>query len=309
MNEAHWNADERPPWLDEQPEEERERYIPATDGFRGSRRRAPALSSHRVSDDGAARHWQFHPALLTVKPLMLLTHLSAHGPTTTMDICAAFGIDKSTIGRDLKRLQWVSLVAARSVPSRLGARTYHAHSAREWSITDAGRQALWRMGWVTRDVLHEPWEDAPLRDDVEDDPVEAVRRHGVFFWLRPCGLQVARVLTSRIWTPASMRKVARLCGINMGMVWNNVQYMHKRGWLKEHPDMLSHDFRGKPYPALSMNDAGIEALGRHVDALRRAGRSTGWTLDPDDPAYAIVDERGEFPYCWEPEAARLGWKL
>lgn len=309
MNEAHWNADIRPAWLDELAEEEIRPGREPGDGFKKCSRILPALSTRPVSAPGTARHWQFHPAILTVKRLMVITYLSAHGPATTMDLSAALGINISRLPLDLRRLVWVSLAAVRRVPSRLSVGGQHCHYAREWSITDSGRQALWRMAWVTRDILHAPWDDVPLRDDVEDDPVEAVRRHVVFFWLRPSGLQVTRILASPVWAPISMCRITRLSGMNNGTVWQILQYLRARGWLREHPESMSVGFYGDLYPKLSMNEEGVQALGRHVDALRRAGRSTGWTLDPDDPAYDIVDERGEFPICWEPEAARLGWRL
>lgn len=309
MNRTPWNDDERPAWLDDLPEEAPQTTPVPYDGFGKGYRRVPVMSSRGVNDQGKARHWQLHPALLTATRLMLITHISMRGPCTTVELSEACGISLRKIGMKLRRLEFMALIDSRQVPGRRNPNGGPGHVAREWSITENGRRALWRVGWVSRDVLHAPWDDVPLRDDVESDPVQAIRRHVVNSWLRPLGLQCARILIAPGWSPISIHQMSRLGEMHQGQVWRIVQQLRRRGWVTADPDSFAYDSSGIPYPKWKMNADGKEALGRHVDALRRAGRTTGWTLEPDNSAYQMTDEHGEFYICWEPEAARLGWKL
>ena len=339
MEKAH---DRRPAWVEALPyDAEPERARP-TDGFGDGPRHASILSGNEVCYAGKAGElFWLHPSIGRVERMVMLTHLAAHGATRTMGLCGISGMSHKKIGATLRGLLWVGLIESRVVPGRVhgGGKTYpplapladpslkggdklapasgfvpavanellgrRGHPGREWEITEEGRRWVWRTAWVTRYVVCAPCDDLPAREDVAEDPVEAVRTCAERIWLRPNGLALAFYLKSG-WRPLSLNRLCRLARMNPGIAQPGLKRLVARGWAEAHPTEQSVDAAGVRRPKWQLSAAGHLALLRHVDALARAGRATGWRPDPDDPVYREMrNEQGVFNIGWE--AGLCGW--
>jgi len=170
------------------------------------------------------------------------------------------------------------------------------HTGRIWQATEAGRWEVWRFGYFARLLLFSPLDEVPLRDDVPEDPFEAVRMHVKREWLWPMGMLVADSFIR--FGPSTSHQVAVARSIGIGDVAQRVRAWSRKGWLAEDPVLRSRPFQGRDFPLWDWTEEGYTALARHVDALRRAARACGYTPVPGGIQYGSPP----LPYVMAEEA-------
>lgn len=235
----------------------------------------------------------------------LVTLLCTRGALSTHHIAGELDWDIGHLPIVMRGMKAGGLIT--SWPAcRLNARVnWRGHTGRVWEVTPTGRWALWRYAWVARSTFT-PWDaHYPLREDMPDDPVEAVRTGVQQEFLRPAGIAVAVHLLENGRT--SMRQASLAVHLPLSAVSQRVRAWYRRGWLDADADVRTEPFQGRRYPTWSFNDEGRLALDIHTDALRRAGRACGWTPAPGCVRYADYG-----PFCriqYEEEFLRREWDL
>jgi hypothetical protein len=274
------------------------------DGFVAGPRPAPTMDG-QACGRGEAGHYEIHPALMHWRRVALMTLLCTRGTLSTHHIAGELDWDLGHLPIVLRGMKHGGLVV--SWPAcRLHARpNWRGHDGRVWEATETGRWALWRYAWVARSTFTAYEPDLPLRDDMPDDPVDAVRAGVQQEFLRPASIAVARYLLER--GPTSMRQASLAMRMPLGAVSQRVRAWDRKGWLQMERDRMTEPFQGERYPTWSFSDRGRLALDIHVDALRRAGRVCGWTPTPGCVTYSDVG-----PHCriqYEEEFLRREWQL
>lgn len=143
---------------------------------------------------------------------------------------------------------------------------------REVALTDEGRRDLWRYAWVTRRLRFSDWQEAPLREDVPEDALDALRLHARTEFLRPAALALLEELMG--WPGQNLREMGEHTEL-YATLRGHVRNFRVAGFLADGGQGAMHVGCFK-YPRWRLNEAGIDALDRHIDALRRAGIASGY---------------------------------
>ena len=148
---------------------------------------------------------------------------------------------------------------------------------RKWhhivTLTDNGRTDLWRYAQVTRRLRCSDTDDAPLRADMPEDPLEALRLYARQEFLRPAALTLLDELLG--WPKQNGREMGAHTG-NYGATRAWLDIFRKAGFVTDTGDEYPESSCIKS-PHWIFNNNGREALDRHIDALRRAALASGFT--------------------------------
>lgn len=148
----------------------------------------------------------------------------------------------------------------------------HGSRFRIATLAPRGREALWRFGWVTRRLRFSEYDDAPLRTDVPDDPLEALRLHARQEFLRPAALSLLWELIG--WGRQSCTQL----GANIGNYPAAIRYLnHFRtaGYVTDIGERAPEGWCIS-FPRWILNNHGHDTLDRHIDALRRVAGASGY---------------------------------
>lgn len=270
----------------------------ANDGYKAGPRYAPTLSGVYKAW-GLLQREEVHASLLHPRRVLILTHLAVKGPTRTVALAREFG-RLGDLGAVLRGMKAGFLVE--STPVRPVRIKDCGRCAREWSITETGRWALWRLAWLTRSAVvdpHLPWDPVP---GVPDDPVEAVRQHVRQEFLLP-GSYLAFSQLIRFGVCAR-QDIVRALNVPHDTVRERMRRWERLGWAEKSPvEVLGYQDRISL--CRKATPQGVAAIMRHVDALRKAGLACGWTPTPG----AVTYGPGLSRYHYEEEFLRMGWEL
>lgn len=143
---------------------------------------------------------------------------------------------------------------------------------RELTLTEDGKRDIWRYSIVTQRLRIYDGADPPLRTDMPEDPLEALRLFARKEFLRPTAMSLIEELIG--WPRQSCSDMGRHIGSTHGAL-THLGNFRRAGFVR---DVGSGLFRGSfcERRLWVLNDDGFECLDRHIDALRRAALATGY---------------------------------
>lgn len=218
---------------------------------------------------GEAYKWWVPFEFTSLQRLLMGTRL-AQGPATLKELEAVTGGYQSVVWHIVRA--WVRNRFATWNIQRGGGRRGR-HSWREVCLTDDARRDLWRYGWVTRRVRLGDTSDPPLRDDMPEDPLEALRLHARKEFLRPGALMVLDQLLG--WPKQNVRGMAAFTD-NLAATRRYMDKFRAAGFVEDvDRDALPGRWRFTS-PKWVLSAKGMDALDRHVDAMRRVCVASGY---------------------------------
>ncbi|HEY3413761.1 MAG TPA: hypothetical protein VGM51_12010 [Armatimonadota bacterium] len=223
----------------------------------------------KPSSRGEAYRWWVPSQYTSIPRLMMATRL-AIGPASIEDLrdlsggsyCGVYQIVRNWVGR--RFAAWtICRVKGRQSGERFGVVTLAAD----------GRRDLWRFAQVTSRLrFSEAWE-FPLRSDVPDEPLEALRLYARHEFLRPSSMALVEELIG--WPGQNALEIARHTGC-LGTTDRGIKRLRAAGFLTDITGCRVQ--RGCiTMPKWVLNETGHDALDRHIDALRRAAIVSGYT--------------------------------
>lgn len=238
--------------------------------------RVIAGGGREIIYDGAAADWWVHFALAGVTRLRVISWLCMHpGEHTCAVIEAALGLTQSASRNGLVAMQACGLVAGRVV-------SLEKVSAWRWSVTEEGRKYLWRYGWVTGRLAPGSWADDTFDGRTDAPPWDVLARYAVPSLLRPLAMATAYALWQL--SPVSLEYLGHVVGKPSCYVRYFVTGWQRRGWVLREPAPQGNYrvTRRRPRWRWKFTRAGLEAMERHIQALRWAAQNSGYDVPSDD---------------------------
>lgn len=216
---------------------------------------------------GQAARWWVPFQYTSVSRLMMATRL-AMGPATFDEISRLTGMFPEDAYKIMRN--WVERRLA-EWPKVYRMAGNRMKPCRELTLTEDGKRDLWRYAIVTRRMRIGDGSEPPLRSDMPEDPLEALRLYARKEFLRPTAMSLVEELIG--WPRQSCSDMGRHIGSLNGAA------THLRNFRRADlvTDVGSLVFKGSCYrrQLWVLNDYGLECLDRHIDALRRAALATG----------------------------------
>ena len=218
---------------------------------------------------GDAYKW-WVPIQYTSVPRLLMATRLAIGPASIEDLRDVSGGSYCGVYQIVRN--WVRRRFAAWTMCRVKGRQ-SGERFRVVTLAEDGRRDLWRFAQVTARLRFTDTAEYPLRSDVPDEPLEALRRNARHEFLRPSSLALLDELIG--WPGQNGLEMARHTSCH-GATPDMIMRLRAAGFLTDISGYRIH--RGCiTIPQWVLNDCGHDALDRHIDALRRAAIVSGYT--------------------------------